>query len=134
MSGRNGSPSVFERWVRPVLIGVAIGVIVCILLLLMMAAVVQTVDVPRRATMPLAVIAAAAGAFAAGLMAAAVTGRRGLPVGAVCGLMLFLLILIAGFVRYSGVSGGYALIKLAALLISGSVGGLLGMGLRRKRR
>ena len=134
MSGRNGSPSVFERWVRPVLIGVAIGVIVCILLLLMMAAVVQTVDVPRRATMPLAVIAAAAGAFAAGLTASAVTGRRGLPVGAVCGLTLFLLILIAGFVRYSGVSGGYALIKLAALLISGSVGGLLGMGLRRKRR
>ena len=134
MSGRNGSPSVFERWVRPVLIGVAVGVIVCILLLLMMAAVVQTVDVPRRATMPLAVIAAAAGAFAAGLTASAVTGRRGLPVGAVCGLTLFLLILIAGFVRYSGVSGGYALIKLAALLVSGSVGGLLGMGLRRKRR
>ena len=134
MSGRNGSPSVFERWVRPVLIGVAVGVIVCILLLLMMAAVVQTVDVPRRATMPLAVIAAAAGAFAAGLTASAVTGRRGLPVGAVCGLTMFLLILIAGFVRYSGVSGGYALIKLAALLVSGSVGGLLGMGLRRKRR
>ena len=134
MSGRNGSPSVFERWVRPVLIGVAVGVIVCILMLLMMAAVVQTVDVPRRATMPLAVIAAAAGAFAAGLTASAVTGRRGLPVGAVCGLTLFLLILIAGFVRYSGVSGGYALIKLAALLVSGSVGGLLGMGLRRKRR
>ena len=78
--------------------------------------------------------AGAAGAFAAGLTAAAITGRRGLPVGAVCGLVLFLLILIAGFIRYSGVGGGYALIKLAALLVSGSLGGALGMNLRKKRR
>ena len=54
--------------------------------------------------------------------------------GAVCGLVLFLLILIAGFIRYSGVGGGYALIKLAALLVSGSLGGALGMNLRKKRR
>lgn len=134
MSGRNTSPSIFERWVRPVLIGLAVGVICCILLLMLMAAVVQSVDVPRCATMPMAVIAAAAGAFTAGLTAAAITGRRGLPVGAVCGLTLFLLILIAGFVRYSGVGGGYALIKLAVLLASGSAGGLLGMGIRKKRR
>lgn len=134
MSVRNGSPSFFEQWVRPVLIGLAVGVIVCILLLMLMAAAVQSVDVPRRATTPLAVAAGAAGAFAAGLTAAAITGRRGLPVGAVCGLTLFLLILIAGFVRYSGVGSGYAFIKLAALLVSGSVGGALGMNLRKKRR
>ncbi len=134
MRVRNGEPSFFEQWVRPVLVGLAVGVIVCILMLMLMAAAVQSVDVPRRATTPLAVIAGAVGAFAAGLTAAAVTGRRGLPVGAVCGLALFLLILIAGFVRYSGVGGGYALIKLAALLVSGSVGGMLGMNLRKKRR
>lgn len=44
MSVRNGSPSFFEQWVRPVLIGLAVGVIVCILLLMLMAAAVQSVE------------------------------------------------------------------------------------------
>ncbi len=130
MSRRGAELSAFEQWVKPVLIGLAVGVLCCILLLLAMAATVQTVDVPRRVTMPLAVSAGALGAFFAGLTAARISRRRGLLLGALCGLLLFLMILAAGFARYSGVSGGYAMVKMAVLMLCGAAGGFIGVGKR----
>ena len=131
MESRDRTPSFARQWLRPLLVGTAIGVIVCVAALLLMAALVRTVDVPRAAVLPLAIAAAAAGAFAGGLAAAAAAGQRGLAVGALCGLVLYLLILLAGFIRYSGVSGGTAVFKLAVLIVAGGLGGVLGVNCRR---
>lgn len=131
MESRDRTPSFSRQWLRPLLVGTAIGVIVCVAALLLMAALVRTVDVPRAAVLPLAIAAAAAGAFAGGLAAAAAAGQRGLAVGALCGLVLYLLILLAGFIRYSGVSGGTAVLKLAVLIVAGGLGGVLGVNCRR---
>ncbi len=131
MESRDRTPSFARQWLRPLLVGTAIGVIVCVAALLLMAALVRTVDVPRAAVLPLAIAAAAAGAFAGGLAAAAAAGQRGLAVGALCGLVLYLLILLAGFIRYSGVSGGTAVLKLAVLIVAGGLGGVLGVNCRR---
>lgn len=132
MRAQDRTPSLFRRLLRPVLVGVAVGLIGCVGCLMLAALLVQAVDVPRAAIMPLAIAAAAIGAFLAGLTAAAVAGQRGLLFGAVCGLLLWLLILLAGVARYTGVSGGNALIKLAALVLSGSIGGVLGVNLRKR--
>ncbi len=132
MRAHDRTPSFFRRWLRPVLVGVAVGLIGCIGLLMLMALIVQSVDVPRAAILPLAIAAAAIGAFLAGLTAAAIAGEKGLLLGAVCGLVLWLLILLAGVARYEGVSGGNALIKLAAFLLSGGIGGVLGVNLRKR--
>ena len=131
MESRDRTPSFARQWLRPLLVGTAIGVIVCVAALLLMAALVRTEDVPRAAVLPLAIAAAAAGAFAGGLAAAAAAGQRGLAVGALCGLVLYLLILLAGFIRYSGVSGGTAVLKLAVLIVAGGLGGVLGVNCRR---
>jgi putative membrane protein (TIGR04086 family) len=76
--------------------------------------------------------AAAIGAFLAGLTAAAVARQNGLLLGAVCGLLLFLLILVAGVARYAGVSGTHALLKFVVLLVCGSIGGVLGVNMRKR--
>ena len=112
MRAHDRTPTFFHRWLRPVLVGVAVGLIGCIALLMLMALIVQSVDVPRAAILPLAIIAAAIGAFLAGLTAAAIAKQKGLLLGAVCGLVLWLLILLAGVARYEGVSGGNAVVKL----------------------
>ena len=62
MESRDRTPSFSRQWLRPLLVGTAIGVIVCVAALLLMAALVRTVDVPRAAVLPLAIAAAAAGA------------------------------------------------------------------------
>ncbi len=132
MRAHDRTPTFFHRWLRPVLVGVAVGLIGCIALLMLMALIVQSVDVPRAAILPLAIIAAAIGAFLAGLTAAAIAKQKGLLLGAVCGLVLWLLILLAGVARYEGVSGGNAVVKLAALVLSGGIGGVLGVNLRKR--
>ena len=131
MKAHNQASSFFARWLRPWLIGTAVGTIGCTVLLMLMALVVRSVDVPRSAVLPLAIAAAACGAFLAGLVAAAVAGQKGLLLGVACGFTLFLLILLAGFVRYAGVDGGNAVIKLAALVLCGGIGGVLGVNMRK---
>lgn len=131
MRAQEKDPSFSKRWLRPLLVGTAVGVIACVAALMLCAALVRSVDVPRAAVMPLAVAAGAVGAFAAGLTAALISRQRGLALGAVCGLLLFLLVLLAGFARYTGVSGGYALLKAAVLTVAGALGGVLGVNRRR---
>ena len=132
MKAHDRNQSLFSLWVRPILLGVAVGVLCCTLLLLLMALVVQTVDVPRGAALPMAIAAAAVGAFAAGLTAALISRRRGLLLGAVSGLVLFLVVLLAGFARYTAVDGGTAIIKLLGLMAAGGLGGVLGVNRRRR--
>ncbi len=131
MKAHDRTPSFFRCRLRPVLVGVAVGLIGCIGLLMLMALVIQSVDVPRAAIGPLAITAAAIGAFLAGLTAAAIAKQKGLLLGAVCGVVLFLLILLAGVAQYAGVSGTGAAIKFAVLLLCGSIGGVLGVNLRK---
>lgn len=132
MRSRDRADSVFRRWLRPLLIGLCVGLLCCMALLLLLAALVGSVDVPRTAVVPMAVTAAAVAAFAAGLTVARIAGKNGLLLGAACGLALFLLILVAGFARYTAVDGGTTAIKLAALTVAGAVGGVLGVS-RRSR-
>ena len=132
MRAQDRSPSFFRCWLRPMLVGVAVGLIVSVGMLMLMALLVQTLDVPRVAVLPMAIAAAAIGAFSAGLTAAAVSKQRGLVHGLVCGLVLWFLILAAGFSRYAGVSAGNAAIKLAVLVLTGAIGGVLGVNMRKR--
>lgn len=45
----------------------------------------------------MAVAAAAIGAFISGIVAARISREKGLMLGAVCGLLLYLLVMLAGF-------------------------------------
>ncbi len=130
MKNSHTDATLFGRWIKPLLIGLAVGVIGCVALLMLMAALIQTVDVPRVAVLPLAIAAAAVGAFLAGLTAAIISKNRGLIMGLISGAVLFLLILSAGFIRYADVDGTVALIKLAVLTLAGGVGGFLGVSRR----
>ncbi len=132
MKTHDRSQTFFGCWVRPLLIGTAVGIVTCTLLLVIMAAVIQRVDIPRGMTQPLAISAAAVGSLTAGLTAAMLAGRRGLLLGAVTGLVLFLLVLLAGIARYTAVDGATSLLKLAVLTGAGAVGGVLGVNRRRR--
>ncbi len=132
MNAQRKNPSFFDRCLRPFLVGVGVGLLVCFALLMLAAVLIEAVDVPGSAVFPIAVAAAGVGAFVAGFIAAAMAKQRGLLCGALCGLVLFLLILLAGFTRYAGIDGGITAIKLAVLVIAGSVGGILGVNRRKK--
>ena len=116
-----------RRLLMPLLWGLCVGVVVGTLLLLGAALLLQGADLPTGAIPPLAVGAAGIGAFAAGVTAALLTGQRGLITGALCGTLLYLLLLLVGLARSGSIEGGYALIKWAVLTVCGAVGGLVGV-------
>ena len=132
MKSQDRSRALLHDKVRPVLIGLCLGVVCTTLLLLLAALLIRSVDIPRSSITPLAVAAAGIGAFVAGLSAALVAQRNGLILGAVCGLALYLIILLAGIADGGGIDGTFGMIKLAVLTVVGAVGGILGVN-RRKR-
>lgn len=124
---------VMFKWLRPVFFGTVIGMLCCLAVLLIFAMVMAARDIPQAAITPMAVVAAAIGAFVGGFMSARSAGSRGLAYGAACGALMYLLILIAGFSLLQYVNGWFAVMKLFAVVASAAVGGVYGVNRRRHR-
>ena len=69
-SHKEDSSAMVKRFLRPVIIGAVVGALCCTLLLAVMAAIVASQDIPKAAITPMAIVAAAAGAFFGGFAAA----------------------------------------------------------------
>ena len=123
-------PKTITPILRPLLIGLCIGVIACTLLLLGAAALFCQVDVPPAAVAPVAMGAAALSAFLGGWVAARAAGQRGWLMGILCGGVLFLILWLWGLSR-GGVENSYAATKLGVLTLSGAIGGVLGVNRKR---
>ncbi len=132
MKANSQSGSLFTHLIRPLLVGLCVGVIACTLLLMLSAAVIGTVDVPQQVVFPLSMVAAGVATLLAGLVTARLAGKNGLLMGLLCGLLLFLLIMVAGFLRFSDAGFTSWATKLAILLVAGGLGGVLGVGKRSK--
>lgn len=120
----------WRPWLLPLLPGVGVGIVGSTLLLLLMAVLITQVDVPQGMLAPLAVSAAGVGAFAGGLTTALCAGRRGLVMGALCGGVLYVILLLAGLLSTGDINPGYAILKLAVLTLCGAIGGILGVNRR----
>ena len=107
-----------KRFLRPVIIGAVVGALCCTLLLAVMAAIVASQDIPKAAITPMAIVAAA---------------EKGLLIGGACGLLLFILVALAGFAFLKEIRGAYILVKLAVMLVLSALGGVIGVNLRKRR-
>ena len=122
-----------RRLVVSTLIGAVVGVLACTVILLIMAAILSAVTVPAAVITPLSLAAAALGAFVGGLVAARLSRERGLLYGAGSGLLLFLLVMAAGFALFPDTRGALLWLKLLLLVGGGALGGVLGVNLKRRR-
>ena len=114
--------------------GVLAGV-VTILVLLICAVLVSVGLVPVEAMYGAVLAACALGAFAGGIYAVRHVEGRSLLAGLGVGVVLFLLLLTAGFIVYQGASvanGGAGI--LCACLCGGAIPGLLARKPKKKRR
>ncbi len=132
-SHKEDSSAMVKRFLRPVIIGAVVGALCCTLLLAVMAAIVASQDIPKAAITPMAIVAAAAGAFFGGFAAARIAKEKGLLIGGTCGLLLFILVALAGFAFLKEIRGAYILVKLAVMLVLSALGGVIGVNLRKRR-
>ncbi len=118
--------------IRPLLVGTAVGILVTVLLLLAAALLMASIQLPSAAVTPIALATVALGALAGGFTAARISRERGLLYGAACGLLLFLIIAVAGMLAMPSTSGATTFVKLALTVGLGALGGILGVNVGRR--
>ena len=132
MNGHKDDTAAWVKLLRAVIIGAAVGTGMCLLLLLIMAAIIAAQDIPKVAVVPMAVIAAAIGSFVGGFICARIARQKGLLLGLLCGALLYLMILLAGTIWFRDAHSAYVFIKLAILVGCGGVGGVVGVNLKKR--
>lgn len=113
---------------RSLMIGIVSGAAICTVLLLISAAVIQTSGkLPQDFLQPLIMIICGVSAFFSGCLAAKISHKRGLLLGACCGFLLFLLCLIGGVANAHDVTGMSSFTRMLVMVLAGSLGGYLAM-------
>ena len=123
-----------DRVAKPILVSVAAGAIVCIGILLLLSVLPSVKNIPQSLISPMAIFAIIAGAFTAGFACARMQRKNGLAYGAVCGVVLSILVLLAGIGLPGNDMGMLALFKVIFMLFGGMLGGVLGVNVRQRRR
>lgn len=131
----NKSREQTSAWVpalRSILIGTGVGVVLGVVLLLAAAAVMASTGIPTGAVTPIALAVMSLSALAGGFVTARLARERGLLWGAVCGLLMFLIVALAGLSVEHTVQGTSLFLKLALTVACGAFGGVLGVNVGRK--
>lgn len=116
------------------LIGSLTGAAAALLMLLLLSFFITRVQtVPYEALPMLSVAAICPGAFAGGWLSARLNRSAGMLLGAVAGAGAMLLLLAAGAASGSEI-GVAAILRLSAAVLSGAIGGVLGVNRRKKKK
>lgn len=124
----------FLRFLKPLAIGAAAGLVVSLLALALFALILSYQSVPHVLVTPLSIAAVCIGGLVAGVVAGRLLRSKGLLIGLATGLFLYLVTLLASFSLSADAFGMMALIKLGATVLCGVVGGVFGVNTAKKRR
>lgn len=118
---------------KAVLFGTVCGLLISVILTCVFTVIILTTGLlPADITNYVTVAILAVGAFLGGMITTKITKSAGLTAGLITGLSIFMLVTIIGLTKSNDSVTIITLIKLAATLISGGLGGIA--GLRKKER
>lgn len=123
-----------HRIAMPVIAGMLVGIVVSLLMLLVFSIVMTMNDVPQGAISTLAAVSVALGCLAAGIISAKLHMSSGLVTGAVTGFLLYLVLMLVGLVAHGASPTASVLIKFAVSIVSGGIGGVIGVNFKKKQR
>ncbi len=93
----------------------------------------KTMSAGENTVIAAGLVCACAGAFAGGFISARLSRSAGMMTGAVCGAMMFLLIIAVNLIM-GNTPGAVSLLRAAVMLTAGAAGGVIGVGGKRKRK
>lgn len=119
---------------KPLLVGTIAGALTAVLMLLLCALAVSCFSLPTAAMRIMAILTVAAGGFAGGYGAARVFRKKGLLIGVAVGVILALILTVAGVLFTKEAPAMQSLTKFAILIAAAMIGGILGVNAKSKRR
>ena len=133
-SAENGGSLGFHHYLKPILFGLVIGILVSVLSFVGCAFLMVSRDIPQSLVSMLAVASASLGGFFAGFIAARMAHSKGLLLGLICGLVISAVILIAGLSVMRQLLGITLLIKFLMIIAASCLGGVIGVNCKKRRR
>lgn len=120
---------------RAVIFGGLFGGIVLIIMLLLSAFLVLKMrTISQGAVFGASIISSCVSAFFAGFIGSRILKERGMAVGALSALLLFVIILITGTLFAGDNLSLNTLMRFAAMILAGAFGGVLGVNKKKRRR
>jgi|GEM_PF-5117752 len=120
----NTSKSSLSGFVRPLIIGTIAGTVVTVAAMFVLAAVVSAAGLTEKTAGPLSSVAAGIGALIAGLVTSKLFGKRGLFMGLLGALALYLIVMFISLAVSPGGFSVLSLTRLMVMIIAGMAGGL----------
>ena len=117
-------------FLKPILISMIAGMVSIFILFIIFAVLMASNAIPLSIIHTLTTVAGAAGGFISGFICGKIIHRQGVLFGAVCGVLLSLLIVISGFFAFGFSMQAYTFVKFIAIISASSIGGIIGVNTR----
>ena len=119
---------------RPALIGTGAAVIMLLILSLLFAVLFSATGISASVFTPAAVAMLVLAALLGGIFSARVAKAKGLPVGLATGIVLAVLILMLNIIILHNGFGWFLLAKIVLIVLSATIGGIIGVNIMNKRK
>lgn len=120
---------------RAVIFGGLFGSIILILMLLLSAFLVLKMrTISQNVVFGASIISSCVSSFFAGFIASRILKARGMVIGALSALLLFVIILITGTIFAGDNLSLNTLMRFAAMILAGAFGGVLGVNKKKRRK
>lgn len=117
--------------VMPCVVAMVVSIIVCVIFLLIFAFWLTKSPMSDTAVLVMSLISQGVGVIVGAFFGAKIKGKNGLIVGAITGAILFILFTLIVIISGKALSV-ITLIRFAVLILSGVLGGVLGVNIKRK--
>ena len=115
-------------------ISVLVGLLVSVLILMLFSLIISAKDVPEVAVRVMSVVAVTVSAFVAGYVCAKLIKSKGMLVGLLNGAILFMIFYLTNIFFIKSEDFSALPVKLAIVLLSAGLGGILAVNIKRKKR
>lgn len=130
-----GAQSTMSKSVKSIVLGTAVGGILCMLCLLVFAAFfVGAKVIPQAMIQPLILASCALGAFMGGFVTVRILRAQGLMFGILSGLLLFAIVCLVSVIAIREPFSTFAFVKGILMMLAGAIGGIVAVNKRSKRK
>lgn len=114
--------------------GLVGGSLICVVVLLIASVVLSKSNMPQNTTNIVADATVVISSFAAGFIATKIFGKRGLLIGCLTGITFYLFLFLVSVIFFRSPITVAALTKLVMMTASSTLGGIIAVNFRRRRR
>ena len=119
------------KYIKPMIISQIVGIGTIFILFILFAFLMTIQTIPISALHTIITTAGAAGGLTAGFVCGKLISKNGMIFGAICGLIMCVLITLVAIIAFNFNFWPFSFIKFIAIIASSTIGGIIGVNKNR---